>query len=200
MHVIEVFQSVQGEGAFCGTFATFVRLAGCNLACPFCDTGYASEGVGQEIPPAQLATLIGDAWHVVWTGGEPLLQQDAIYETIALLDPDVIHELETNGTIIPAEPNEFMAITVSPKGGIDWEAWRGIWHTNYKFVATVPVPEIARCIEEHDLPKELCYVMPQTGPGIDTLKAHQQTAAACVALGLNFTPRLQTLFGWGRGQ
>lgn len=199
LRVIEVFHSLQGEGAWCGTYATFVRLAGCNLACSFCDTAYAREEAGREITPEQLAALIGDAPFVVWTGGEPLLHQEAIYRTIDLL-PDTTHLLETNGTIIPDDPYAFLDITVSPKGEVDWAAWREIKNAVFKFVATGPVADISRLVRAVDIPRSACFVMPLTGPGIDTLAAHRHVADQCTALGLNFSPRLQTLFGWGRGQ
>jgi len=50
LQLAEIFYSVQGEGTWTGTPAVFVRLAGCNLACDFCDTDYALKfvaGIGE---------------------------------------------------------------------------------------------------------------------------------------------------------
>lgn len=76
MRIAEIYRSTQGEGLLTGTDSVFVRAAGCNLRCWFCDTRFASwepEGedlaVGQIV--AQVAQLGGS--HVVLTGGEPML-------------------------------------------------------------------------------------------------------------------------------
>ena len=75
MKVNEIFYSIQGEGARCGEPSIFVRLAGCDLACSFCDTEFES---GKELSLVDLRAAISAAndrchW-IVWTGGEPMLQ------------------------------------------------------------------------------------------------------------------------------
>lgn len=98
----EIFYSLQGEGARCGTPAVFLRLAGCNLHCTWCDTKY-SWGKGIELPPAAVAQKIL-AWgcpSLVITGGEPLQQSDELVSLISLLPGDMYIEIETNGTIAP---------------------------------------------------------------------------------------------------
>jgi len=78
--VNEVFLSIQGEGPQVGTPAVFVRMSGCNLACGFCDTAH-EDGVEmcERDIEAAIAHALGDfppgqAYAVVFTGGEPLLQ------------------------------------------------------------------------------------------------------------------------------
>jgi len=79
MKVYEVFRSIQGEGYHTGAPTTFVRFAGCNLQCSYCDTPYAREAEGvAKIPPAGVLDAIlrvdRSPSHLCLTGGEPLLQ------------------------------------------------------------------------------------------------------------------------------
>lgn len=114
----ELFYSLQGEGVSCGSPAVFLRLAGCNLACRWCDTKY-SWGGGLSLPPAELAPRIAALCppRLIITGGEPLLQQDELGELLALLPAELPIEVETNGTLSPpAELRERVTQwNVSPK-------------------------------------------------------------------------------------
>ncbi len=113
--IAETFYSVQGEGTWTGTPAVFVRLAGCNLNCHFCDTDYsvrAFASVAQIV--ARVRELGGDCPTVILTGGEPLAQ----VETAALVDAlradgRRVH-IESNGTI-PVDLANDVWLTVSPK-------------------------------------------------------------------------------------
>lgn len=118
LKVNEIFYSLQGEGYRAGHPSIFVRLAGCDLSCKFCDTEFES---GEEMRPEELlgaiqmciaATLSIDhpeagRW-IVWTGGEPALQlTDAHVEFFK--DIGYQQAIETNG-------NHPMP------GGLDWIA------------------------------------------------------------------------------
>jgi organic radical activating enzyme len=111
----EIFYSLQGEGAWTGTPAVFVRLAGCNLACSFCDTDYALRSIA-SVPDivARVRAAGGDCPMVILTGGEPLAQAEAPALIAALrADGRRVH-IESNGTIdvdLPAD----VWLTVSPK-------------------------------------------------------------------------------------
>ena len=98
----EIFYSLQGEGTRCGIPAVFLRLAGCNLACKWCDTKH-SWGNGILCSTRDVAAHIED-YHcasLVITGGEPLMQQAPLEKLLSLL-PDSLHvEVETNGTLVP---------------------------------------------------------------------------------------------------
>ena len=101
MKVAEIFESLQGEGNNQGRPCLFIRLAGCNLSCRWCDTAYAQQG-GTE---TDCKVVLEQCWrknpHLVCiTGGEPLLQKDALLDLLPSLSMRGIEiEIETNGTI-----------------------------------------------------------------------------------------------------
>lgn len=99
----EIFYSLQGEGTRCGTPAVFLRLAGCNLKCKWCDTKH-SWGSGISCSAAETAAKIAAyaCNSLVITGGEPLLQQAELESLLQLLPADTYIEVETNGTITPS--------------------------------------------------------------------------------------------------
>jgi 7-carboxy-7-deazaguanine synthase len=99
------FLSIQGEGTHVGEKMVFVRLQGCNTVCPFCDTAYAQDRTkGNKIDLGLVVDRVGDllkAHGASWveiSGGEPLLQEEAVYEMAARLSHANI-VVETNGTI-----------------------------------------------------------------------------------------------------
>jgi len=76
MHLIELYKSVQGESSFAGLPCIFVRLAGCNLRCAWCDSEYTFTGgkpFGEDEVVAQIEAL-APCRLVEFTGGEPMLQ------------------------------------------------------------------------------------------------------------------------------
>lgn len=114
----EIFYSLQGEGPRIGSPAVFLRLAGCNLRCRWCDTKY-SWGEGIPISEAEAAERIlafGSPGLVI-TGGEPLLQQAALQNLLERLPRELYIEVETNGTLFPEEPlrHRIDQWNVSPK-------------------------------------------------------------------------------------
>jgi 7-carboxy-7-deazaguanine synthase len=100
LRVCEAFVSLAGETSLVGTPAVFVRLAGCNLRCAWCDTPRAWEG-GQEVTLARLEALVLDQWPglVVLTGGEPLLQPASLGLAARLRDRGRRVMVETNGSL-----------------------------------------------------------------------------------------------------
>lgn len=115
LQLAEIFYSVQGEGTWTGTPAVFVRLAGCNLACDFCDTDYALKfvaSIGDVV--ARVRAEGGDCPMVILTGGEPLAQSGTPALVDALhADGRRVH-IESNGTIDVTLPDGVW-LTVSPK-------------------------------------------------------------------------------------
>ena len=111
MKINEIFYSLQGEVHFTGRPAIFIRFAGCNLRCPFCDTDFTSY---TEMSVAEILEAIASypAHFVVLTGGEPSLQLTPEFIT-ALKEADYYLSIETNGT--HPLPAGIDWITLSPK-------------------------------------------------------------------------------------
>jgi organic radical activating enzyme len=80
----EIFTSIEGEGILFGTKTMFVRMAGCHLGCSWCDTGYALHmNSGNDYTLERVKNMISNelqpnTYKVNFTGGEPLLQYDAV--------------------------------------------------------------------------------------------------------------------------
>ena len=101
--VIEIFSSFQGEGLFVGQRQIFVRFAGCNLNCSYCDTNDSkSEKSGKLMTVDDVVLAIEELrtpdCHVIsFTGGEPSLYPEFINEVSSRMDLKIL--LETNGTL-----------------------------------------------------------------------------------------------------
>ena len=115
LKIVEIFHSIQGEGANAGRSAVFVRLAGCNENCWFCDTDWSKytemkvgevlEEVKKFVKPENYSDTL-----LIWTGGEPTLQlTDAILEHFT----EFYNCIETNGT--NPVPSNIQYISCSPK-------------------------------------------------------------------------------------
>ncbi|MBA7482661.1 7-carboxy-7-deazaguanine synthase [subsurface metagenome] len=107
MKVSEIFASIQGESTLQGLPCLFIRLAGCNLNCRYCDTVYARGG-GKEMT---LSGIIKEAEksklkYVCITGGEPLLQRETPELALELLNRGCRVSIETNGTLDASKLHE----------------------------------------------------------------------------------------------
>ena len=102
MNVIEKFTSINGEGLRQGELAIFLRFAGCNLRCPYCDTVYSyidAKWTEESVDSLVNYCIKQNVKNVTLTGGEPLLQND-IKELITKLSKNGFNvEIETNGSI-----------------------------------------------------------------------------------------------------
>ena len=135
----EVFQSIQGEGAFTGVPSVFIRIQGCPVGCSWCDTKHTWT-VDPELKTSSAAVLAksepDECWfeataldlislmetegykarHIIITGGEPCMY-DLTSLTSALLDQGFSVQIETSGTFaVIADPRTW--VTVSPKVGM----------------------------------------------------------------------------------
>ncbi len=146
----EVFASIQGEGLFCGQRQTFVRFAGCNLDCLYCDSPAARE---PEPPVCRVETVPGggafeDARNplsvdmilrlcrtlgsasITLTGGEPLLQPDVVATLARTLKHNGYQvQLETNGTLHESLPAvlpsvDVLAMDIKIPSAAGCEAWK----------------------------------------------------------------------------
>lgn len=103
--VVEKFISVNGEGSLSGQLAVFIRFAGCNLKCSYCDTEWANKDdvtydlmTGDAIYEYIKSTEIRN---ITLTGGEPLLQKDIIELLKKLCSDETLNiEIETNGSML----------------------------------------------------------------------------------------------------
>lgn len=105
MKISEIFYSIEGEGIEIGRPEIFVRLAGCNLRCNWCDTPYALEN-GKEMSVIQIIQEVGryPCKSISITGGEPLLQKEELLELVKKLkELDYWIQINTNGTIFDEE-------------------------------------------------------------------------------------------------
>ena len=231
----EIFHSLQGEGISAGRPSVFVRLSGCNLACQWCDTPYtwyftghlAEHRGGQTferrdnsltLDIADVAVRIAgfDCRHIVFTGGEPLLQQPALAALCDLLGPDYHIEIESNGTVALTEAfhRHVDQLNLSPKlshsgnqaelrlneaalvtYAQDPRAW-------FKFVIAQPgdADEVAALAQRCGIASARILLMPE---GTSATVLHDRTrwlAPLCLERGWRFTDRLHIhLYGDTRG-
>lgn len=109
----EIFYSIQGEGRWAGTPMIFIRFAGCNMRCRFCDTDHEAYTL---MSAADILARINNTpgRYVCLTGGEPGMQVDGELVDLLHRQGRTVH-IETNGTYpIPANIDW---VTVSPKAG-----------------------------------------------------------------------------------
>ena len=114
--VNEIFYSLQGEGFWTGTPMVFVRLSGCNLKCPFCDTDHAEFTAMSASTIMEVALEAGSGCRrICLTGGEPSLQADEELISAFHAAGFTVH-METNGTLpLPAGVDW---VTLSPKNQV----------------------------------------------------------------------------------
>lgn len=114
MRINEIFYSLQGEGYYTGTPVIFIRFAGCNLSCEFCDTRhqpykeYSEEEILREIKKYTPCD------RVVLTGGEPTLQITADFLDL-LVESGYFVNIETNGTRLLPPMTNVHWVVCSPK-------------------------------------------------------------------------------------
>jgi len=149
LRVSEIFHSIQGESSHAGRPCVFVRLAGCNLRCRWCDSEYTFTG-GEKMA---LEDVVGRVKSygcnlVEITGGEPLAQREALDLIAGLLDDGFEVLIETSGSIDIAPVDRRAKIILDVKCPGSGEADKNLWsnldvlreHDEIKFVIADRVP------------------------------------------------------------
>lgn len=217
--VVESFLSIQGEGPSVGVPAYFIRLAGCNLSCSWCDSRHSWDPKApgytpaQRVPIQELADTVNSLYPriplLVITGGEPLLHQKLLVTFLKLLDFRIKVEVETNGTIEPI--SELLLhvdrFNISPKlenrsrgdlGSI-FPGELGFCTTVeppiYKFVITCPndVYEAEDLVRRNGINPCRVYLMPEGVTRESQIKAMPDVIEAAIKFGYNLSPRLHVL-------
>ncbi|HNT28510.1 MAG TPA: 4Fe-4S cluster-binding domain-containing protein [bacterium] len=121
LSVHSIFSSIQGEGRFAGYPTAFLRLAGCNLSCAWCDAHEAARSVGAfplSVAEAFARLTASGLRDTCITGGEPLLQGTAVAELLDRLLPLRRVVIETNGSLpIVSLKRRFPSVSFS----VDWK-------------------------------------------------------------------------------
>ncbi len=132
LSISELFYSLQGESTRAGLPCAFIRLAGCNLRCRYCDSKYTWENPGEPRTLAGICNWLDryPGVMVELTGGEPLLQK-GIYQLLdALLDQGRTVLLETNGSLgielVPAGVSVILDIKCPDSGMHERTDWQNI--------------------------------------------------------------------------
>lgn len=222
MRVVEVFDSIQGEGPQQGRVATFIRLAGCNLKCSFCDTPYAQKA-GDEMPISDVRDKMvvarecyGSDHLFVITGGEPMVQAPDLFMLLgnyfARSAKRANVAIETNGTIAPSR--ELLVrftpkFVVSPKkGNINAAALKALAlaDSDFKFVIdprgveSFTMDEARAIWNDLELPASRIWLQPMAKDKKTLGSAGRWVWEQCVKHGVNYSPRLHvSLYGDKRG-
>ena len=131
LKVVEIFNSIQGEGANVGRAATFIRLSNCNKNCSFCDTDW-DKGTEMTMDEVLAEVKKYSSNMIIWTGGEPTLQ---LTDDILSNFKGYYQAIETNGT--NPVPLGIDYISCSPKVGL------AILNSNFKKVDEFRYPVVA---------------------------------------------------------
>jgi len=223
----EIFYSIQGEGYHLGRPATFVRLAYCNLRCVWCDSKYTWDWKGKNpeeyfvemnIDEAERAVAAPGCHHVVFTGGEPLVQQKSLTVLLERLKAkDYYIEVETNGSLLPLGSLAGMVDhwSVSPKlenSGNPrsvrevpecYQFFQHILSVHFKFVIDAPddIIEVNNLVAKYGIRRERVYLMPAADNELTLKQKSVWLVEKCKENGYSFSTRLQiTLWGNERGR
>ena len=213
LKVSEIFSSVQGEGPSVGRPCTFLRLAGCNLHCEWCDTRYTWDwqryNYSENVTVMSLRSVVAQlesSERVVVTGGEPLIQASALEALLEQLSPQTQVEVETNGTFAPT-PGLWKRVTqwnVSPKlahagdpesARINWRVLRSFANNKQAWLKLVvrdrsDAEEGKKLATELAWPKLRVQLMPEARTRQTLRERSRALVPVCSSLGYRLSPRL----------
>ncbi|MDR1723929.1 MAG: 7-carboxy-7-deazaguanine synthase QueE [Tannerella sp.] len=153
LSVREIFYSLQGEGGRMGEASIFIRLAGCNMNCPFCDTDFSGKVIMNQ---EEILTVIKNypcRW-IVWTGGEPCLQLN-YFVTGFFKRRGYLQAIESNGT--RKLPPGLDYTVISPKINIPSKTGKVMKLSQYAKL-NPEVDEIRLPISEKQIPPDIALL------------------------------------------
>lgn len=136
LDVCEIFYSIQGESTWAGIPTVFIRLAGCNLNCSWCDTTYAQKPTGNFYTIDGLINIVSKYGIKVVeiTGGEPMLQSGTSVLMKNLIELGYRVLLETNGSLLlknaPPGVIKIMDIKCPSSGMHEKTLWENLQYLN----------------------------------------------------------------------
>ena len=222
MKIVEIFYSLQGEGALAGKPSIFIRLAGCPLRCKWCDTKYAWHArCGDDLSIDEIMMQVSqyDCRYVVITGGEPFVNSDLPDLLCELKDKDKYITVETAGIeFVAALPIDLLSISpklanstpieielaaMHEKNRLNKDAIVSLvksYNCQIKFVvdSADDLPEIKQILSDCDITPSMADIMlmPQAADVDEYIEKSRLIAELCIKEGLSFSPRLHTLL-WG---
>ncbi len=155
MQVCEIFPSLQGEGRNQGLRCCFLRLAGCNLNCRWCDTPDARDPLaGEDLTTGDILIRIEETGirYLCVTGGEPLLRQDELLPLLRELSAKgYIIDIETNGTIPFRQAQPYASICMDLKCPSSGE------ESDLSLLADIRPTDSVKCVVADDADLDYVY-------------------------------------------
>ena len=167
--VAEKFVSINGEGVRAGELAVFIRFAGCNLKCGYCDTKWANavDAPAEKMESKDILDYILSTGvkNVTLTGGEPLLRQEMSEFIDTLMSAGLRVEIETNGSI---HLREFAD-----------RVYRPVFTMDYKLPSSGMEEYMCSdnfgCLEKHDTVKFVSGSMEDLERAVEVIESHHLT-------------------------
>ncbi|MBR6395268.1 MAG: putative 7-carboxy-7-deazaguanine synthase QueE [Ruminococcus sp.] len=167
--VAEKFVSINGEGVRAGELAVFIRFAGCNLKCGYCDTKWANavDAPAEKMESKDILDYILSTGvkNVTLTGGEPLLRQEMSELIDTLMSAGLRVEIETNGSI---HLREFAD-----------RVYRPVFTMDYKLPSSGMEEYMCSdnfgCLEKHDTVKFVSGSMEDLERAVEVIESHHLT-------------------------
>ncbi|MEL6177802.1 MAG: 7-carboxy-7-deazaguanine synthase QueE [Myxococcota bacterium] len=234
----EIFASLQGEGPFIGRPSVFVRTSLCNLQCVWCDTPYTwnwldtpfthNQGRKYDRTTQIIAMTPDEVWaqidrftpqDIVLTGGEPMVQQQALIPLLARIRterPQASIDIETNGTLKPHEDfdpyiSHYVVSAKLSNAGMTEDKrlkpesmalFASSPRASFKFVVAGPndLDEVIALQQRFAIEPGRIYLMPE-GSTLAAMERHSaQVAALSLQHGFRYSDRLHLrLYGAKRG-
>ncbi len=209
LYLTEKYYSIQGEGKYTGTPSYFLRLSGCNLRCTWCDSKY-SWNEGDKYSIEDILEEVSKYNHLVITGGEPLLHQEALEELLKGYEGFI--EIETNGTLKASDYllDRVDIFNISPKdvfSQIDNRETNPVLlyqvddMKDYilKFIVKDNKDKVfvENTVNFYNIPKDKVYIMPNSESIIDYTKNGLKNLDWILDKGYKLSPRLH-IFLWGQ--